>query len=200
MNGNSDDESDTERQIVDESLFSNFDRQFLSVLDEISRTDDTDTLPATPYLSSFHSFMPTPHSESAIENLILQPSDIVAELLSNHERGINSPDVSQLYSHFFPEVSEETIMNNSLYEENPYKNIISEKGKAQLVREKYSESCKNTSCPILHIDFVIGSEITTLPCGHCFDPEAITTWLTQENASCPVCRLPLDHIEKVFFN
>ena len=34
-----------------------------------------------------------------------------------------------------------------------------------------------------------------MPCGHIFEPDAIIKWLKKENASCPVCRKPLQSKE-----
>lgn len=89
------------------------------------------------------------------------------------------------------------IINNTLYEESPIKNVISEKGKLQLKKIKYTpESCSNTTCPIFHMDFEENDEITVLPCNHGFTTEAIEKWISDEKAECPVCRFKLDSIEK----
>ena len=80
-------------------------------------------------------------------------------------------------------------------DETTYRNVLSEKGKKELIYDKYSCENKNTECPILHKKFNIGDEIIKLPCGHCYDPEAIIRWLTLENASCPICREPLNNSE-----
>jgi hypothetical protein len=81
------------------------------------------------------------------------------------------------------------IMNRSLHDEAGYKLILSEEGAESLNNKKYSaESCGNDTCPITRAIFDIGANIVELPCGHCFDPEAINRWLNEEKAECPVCR------------
>ena len=89
------------------------------------------------------------------------------------------------------------VMNNSLYDEPPIKNVVSEKGKEQLKVIEYTDKCcSNSTCPILHIDFEEKEEIVVLPCGHGFNQDAITRWVSDEKAECPVCRFKLDSVEK----
>jgi len=89
------------------------------------------------------------------------------------------------------------VMNSSLYDEPPIKNVVSEKGKEQLRLVEYKDKCcNNNSCPILHIDFEEKEEIIVLPCNHGFNKDAITRWVSDEKAECPVCRFKLDSIEK----
>ena len=85
-----------------------------------------------------------------------------------------------------------SILNRSLHDAAGYKFVLSDEGFASLEDKKYStEECSNDSCPITRVAFQEGDEITELPCGHCFDPEAITRWLKDEKAECPVCRYAL---------
>ena len=89
------------------------------------------------------------------------------------------------------------FQNQTLYDECPIKNVVSEKGKEQLKKIKYSKDvCNNSSCAILHIDFEENEEIIVLPCNHGFNSEAITKWVSDEKAECPICRFKLDSIEK----
>ena len=81
------------------------------------------------------------------------------------------------------------IMNRSLHDAAGYKLVLSEEGADSLENRKYStEGCINDSCPITRAAFEVGEEVLRLPCGHCFDPDAISRWLTDEKAECPVCR------------
>lgn len=77
-----------------------------------------------------------------------------------------------------------------------YKNRISEKGLSELKNEKYnSEKHLNESCPITLQDFSNNeTEITSMPCNHCFIPEAIRSWL-EEKPECPICRYEMHSIE-----
>ena len=126
------------------------------------------------------------------------------ELNSNEELGsiINYPNTypprftisNRIYPStniFYPVTnSNNNILYDSLYENESFKNVISEKGKTELIHRKYN---KNTDvikqCPILFTEFENDEEITELPCKHIFDKEAIIKWLENENASCPVCRI-----------
>ena len=53
----------------------------------------------------------------------------------------------------------------------------------------------NNICPIFQVEFKNGMEIIKLPCNHSFIPEAISKWLKEEKAVCPVCRHNLDSKE-----
>ena len=88
------------------------------------------------------------------------------------------------------------MLDDSLYDENPVKKLISEKGKKQLIKLKYSAECKHHTCPILYSEFEEGEDIIKLPCEHCFNPKAIEIWLSKEKAECPVCRFQLEYTEK----
>lgn len=101
------------------------------------------------------------------------------------------------FSNLINSMQHNNVMNSSLYDEPPIKNVVSEKGKEQLKVVKYTDKCcSNNSCPIMHIDFEDKEEIIVLPCGHGFNKDAITRWVSDEKAECPVCRFKLDSIEK----
>ena len=73
-----------------------------------------------------------------------------------------------------------------------YKKVLSDEGEGLLEKVLYDPSVhQNDRCPILHIDFEEGDEVTQLPCKHCFESDAIKRWLKDEKAECPVCRLEL---------
>ena len=84
------------------------------------------------------------------------------------------------------------ILQNSLMnDENKYKSIV--KDNTQLKKTKYdSGKFDFSSCPITMEDFNEGDDIICLPCKHIFEPNAIENWVTNENASCPVCRFKLE--------
>lgn len=84
------------------------------------------------------------------------------------------------------------ILQNSLMnDENKYKSIV--KDNTQLKKTKYdSGKFDFSSCPITMEDFKEGDDIICLPCKHIFEPNAIENWVTNENASCPVCRFKLE--------
>lgn len=77
-----------------------------------------------------------------------------------------------------------------------FKRVISEEGEASLVKSVYScETEGNDTCPITQEKFSDGDEITTLPCGHSFQSNAVLSWLRESSASCPVCRRELESKE-----
>ena len=88
------------------------------------------------------------------------------------------------------------VINRSFSEKNRYKYVISELGKRQIQTLTFPDSeCKNNTCPITQEDFIKDQEISKLPCGHCFNSEAILNWLENEKSECPVCRYKLDSKE-----
>ena len=112
-------------------------------------------------------------------------------------QGLSQHNVYQLLSIINNSIPENDVLNDSLYDEAPIKNVISNRGmEEQLKTVSYSDGCcSNNSCPILHIDFDDDEEITVLPCNHGFNKEAITKWVSDEKAECPVCRFKLHSIE-----
>ena len=93
---------------------------------------------------------------------------------------------------------EENIFNDSLYERNPIKTVISDKGKNELVNCKYKDVInkeKYTFCCITRDEFKDDDDVVQLPCEHCFSPDAILKWLSEESCSCPICKTVLDSVE-----
>ena len=95
-----------------------------------------------------------------------------------------------------------SILANSLYDSRPVKNVVDEKGIAQITEKIYTaqmaEELKiNTVCGIWQEDFEEGEPIKILPCNHAFKIDAIEKWLTTEKAECPICRFSLSSKEVV---
>ena len=89
-----------------------------------------------------------------------------------------------------------TAINESFIEKAKYKQVISEAGKQQLKTLTFpDDSIQQESCPITQEEFLKDQEVTQLPCGHCFNSDAIMNWLEEEKSECPVCRLKLDSRE-----
>ena len=173
--------------ITSSTFFSDFDCNFISVLDEMSRLDDSSSHASSSHASSIeldYSRIFPPSQTDSITQMLLSPQDNISQASMEH-----------LYSLIFPS-SNTVIDDESLYETNPIKKVISKKGKTQLTYLKYTKECNNHTCPILCTDFTEGEDIIALPCQHCFYPKAIETWLNKEKAECPVCRFQLDYTEK----
>ena len=84
------------------------------------------------------------------------------------------------------------ILQQSLYEKNNYKKVLSEEGNDQLKVVKFdSENFEMKECVITQEKFKKDEEIIQLPCGHIFNKEAIETWLKEESSKCPICRYEL---------
>ena len=84
----------------------------------------------------------------------------------------------------------ENILNMSfINDKNKYKIVLSEDSYTEILKiEKYHTSISEDTCPIMSTKFIDGQDIIRLPCNHCFEPDAIKQWLTEEKAECPVCR------------
>tara|TARA_Y100001958_G_C21248295_1_gene580821 strand:- start:7554 stop:8243 length:690 start_codon:yes stop_codon:yes gene_type:complete len=204
--------------ISSSSFFSDFDKEFFSVLEEVSRLDrlqsetfrvsnNNNNRRVQENISSIESQTDT-EDNSLISQFILSPyenvTSIEMENLYNqlpHLTSNNNSNVFERLSSFdrdtnYDDSLYDTNYDDSLYDTNPIKNVISDKGKTQLVHTKFSPSCKNHTCPITLSDFKEGDCIIQLPCDHCFQEKAIETWVSTEKAECPVCRYKLDSIEK----
>lgn len=108
----------------------------------------------------------------------------------------NYPIISVMNQVFtFPNDNDDVLIN-SLNEKAAYKKVISEEKKNNLKEIKYKESCKtNDTCPIFQVKFSDEDNVVELPCKHCFTPDGIKKWLSEEQAVCPVCRFELESIE-----
>ena len=92
------------------------------------------------------------------------------------------------------------ILNTSLYERNPVKNVITDEVKDSLQPIKFKDIINkenNTSCAITQDEFSDEDIVIQLPCSHCFNSDAILHWLTEESCECPVCRYKLESKEKI---
>ena len=100
---------------------------------------------------------------------------------------------------FLPSFSNHQNISNLLYttinQKNAYKRVLSEKGKTQIKKVKFTSTMKNDKCPILLEKFNEGDEVSVLPCEHVFTSSAIDEWLNEEQSKCPVCRFELDSKE-----
>ena len=159
------------------NTYDSFDINMFPVLTETERNHSiSNIIRPVPLLNIFQEQNIPP--ENMLENILLtQPME---------------EQVSTLFRHFFPDYN---VLDDTLYEEPQFKNIISEEGKKDLQKIKYSKDEHHTTCPILLEDFKEGDDIVKLPCNHCFFPSAIKSWLEHEKAECPVCRYILKHIE-----
>ena len=92
----------------------------------------------------------------------------------------------------------ENVIQSSFEDKPEFKKITKEEiinNLETVIYKKNNSSIKNSSCPIYYIDFDDGDELIRLPCSHCFVPEAIRKWLSEESNECPVCRHELDFNE-----
>jgi len=91
------------------------------------------------------------------------------------------------------------ILRHSLMDpsQNIYKTVLSDDGEKSIEYCKYSREKypNDTVCSMTLCEFQEGVDIAKLPCDHIFEKEAILKWLKDENASCPVCRKPLESKE-----
>ena len=121
-------------------------------------------------------------------NNTLDNNTLVNNTLDNNEQSLTDDDT--IYNQ---------LLNSSLYDKFTYKYILSEEGESQLKMIKFTKDTTDTKklgeinniCPITSLEFEENQNITSLPCNHYFDTEAINKWLREEKAECPVCRFKL---------
>jgi len=92
-----------------------------------------------------------------------------------------------------------TVLHQSLYEQNPNKQVISDEVLRTLQPIKYKDCIhpeQNKVCLITLEEFSDTVDIIQLPCHHCFLVDPIITWLTKESCKCPICKYSMDSVEK----
>jgi hypothetical protein len=120
-------------------------------------------------------------------NIVIQPIDSSENESNITQSTLMQPDITNTLNR---------LLQSSFHDKAKYKKVLSSKGETELEDLSYNTNLNtNSRCPILQIDFTDGMDIIKLPCNHCFIPEAITRWLKEENALCPVCRYNLDSQE-----
>ena len=89
------------------------------------------------------------------------------------------------------------VLNESFNLDQPkYKNVIDLNKNKQIVFKKFNgQIMDQSSCCITMVDFNENETIAELPCKHCFNKDAIIKWLTEESATCPICRYKLESHE-----
>jgi hypothetical protein len=134
-------------------------------------------------------------------------------VIPSTQRDISNNDYTDFISQLFrtpvpynrPRHNINSILQSSLMDpsQDMYKKVLSDEGEKDIktVVFKVGEF-PNDCCPMTLNNFSDGDKVSQLPCGHIFEPEAIIKWLKKENASCPVCRKPLQskEIKKNLFN
>jgi hypothetical protein len=103
------------------------------------------------------------------------------------------------YFPVFQNSPSQTILQNSLYDRNPIRHVITNEVKENLNSIKFKDAIdreNNLKCSISCDIFKDYDDIIQLPCNHCFFVEPIMKWLTEESCECPVCRYKFDSIEK----
>lgn len=79
--------------------------------------------------------------------------------------------------------------------DNVFNYLLREDAKPQIKKHKETRQL-NERCPISLNSFSPESEVASLLCGHCFEPEALNIWLEKQHKSatpmsCPLCRTTL---------
>lgn len=100
---------------------------------------------------------------------------------------------------YFPAETTQTVIQNSLYERNPVRHVITEEVKHGLLPIKFRDATdpeNNSHCSITFEPFQEEDDIIQLPCNHCFFVDHVMKWLTEESCECPVCRYKFDSVEK----
>ena len=109
--------------------------------------------------------------------------------------------IESIISSFLNNTSTNTnILNTSLTERTPVKNVITDEVKDSLQPIKFKDIINkenHTSCAITQDEFSDENMVIQLPCTHCFNSDAILHWLTEDSCECPVCRYKLASKEKI---
>lgn len=108
-------------------------------------------------------------------------------------------DLLNANERYFPATTTQSVMQNSLYERNPVRHVITEEVKHGLLPIKFRDATdreNNSQCSITCEPFQEDDDIIQLPCNHCFFVDPIMKWLTEESCECPVCRYKFDSMEK----
>lgn len=146
------------------------------------------------------------NNNQSFDNLFRDINPMLLSTSEFEQHPLLTMDLDEIFSNLISNIRGNTrtsinsfnnVLNSSFEQDkNKYKKILSNKGKEQLKKVKFNDSSKNnTSCPIFHTEFENDDTIIELPCLHCFTPEAIERWLSEESAQCPVCRFELDSEE-----
>ena len=82
------------------------------------------------------------------------------------------------------------LIDDSLYDEEPYKKVIDDVEKNKLIYLKYDKnmSLDIDRCPITYKKIEEGDDIVKLPCNHIFIKHGIEKWLFESSNECPICR------------
>lgn len=105
----------------------------------------------------------------------------------------------ETYFPVFHNSPSQTILQNSLYDRNPIRHVVTNEVKETLTPIKFKDAIdreNNLKCSILCDVFQDEDDVIQLPCNHCFFVEPIMKWLTEESCECPVCRYKFESIEK----
>ena len=132
-------------------------------------------------------------SPTTFDNIMINE---LTNMLTNRVINNNNNFFSFNSQNIAPQNNIINILQNSLYEKNKYKKVISEKGLTELKTIIFKDNEQDIKdCAITQEKFKENQEITQLPCKHIFETEAIWTWLKEESNSCPICRFELDFKE-----
>ncbi|KAK1719557.1 uncharacterized protein CLUP02_00535 [Colletotrichum lupini] len=104
------------------------------------------------------------------------PPSLHLTTAGNHRSRHDSPDASTLSSYSLPRLPGRARM-------------------AKLTRGKLESLAKVAeakTCPVCLDDFVAGSVVGQLPCGHVFCSACIELWLLKHSYTCPLCRFNLE--------
>ena len=169
-------------------------RQF--IFDSTMRTYSNDLSNNTPDDTPDDTLPSTQNIINSLENTILETTNATTSI----ERLINIMNIGRRTNIPIGNINSlQSILNSTLNDKTPYKNILSEEGEKTLKTLPYTNNpdlFPNDKCPIMYTPFEENQDVIQLPCKHCFNSDSIIKWLKEEKAECPVCRFKLDSDEK----
>ncbi|KAK1528209.1 hypothetical protein CPAR01_12767 [Colletotrichum paranaense] len=104
------------------------------------------------------------------------PPSLHLTTAGNHRSRHDSPDASTLSPYSLPRL--------------PRKARIAKLTRGKL--ESLAKVAEAKTCPVCLDDFVAGSVVGQLPCGHVFCSACIELWLLKHSYTCPLCRFNLE--------
>lgn len=71
---------------------------------------------------------------------------------------------------------------------SPTSHLLTEAQVRRLPEQPYDKDADHHSCAICIEEYQVGETLRVLPCSHKFHTECIVPWLTERQASCPLCK------------
>jgi len=123
-----------------------------------------------------------------------QPSGVPPPLRLTLRPRTMAPELVRLQ---FRELTPEDYELLCLLDESVPKNGTAPQSLVARLPAVFARDCGVTKCHVCLAELPPLTRLVQLPCRHAFHPECASRWLTQFNASCPLCKLPIKRADDV---